>query len=237
MKPTVRSRPGSARDARRPAGFTLIELLVAIGILAVVSVLAWRGLSEVALGRDRLAANMEDERAISQFLDQVRADTRRAAREEVVGGPAVVIAADGFSIVRTASVPGQAPRLQVIRYSLSDGHVVRATSPLLGTVGQLRHALSDGDGDGDGNGDDGGWSSVVLMGGVARLSSRAWIDRAGWTANMADLRNAYAKDLAIPTVPGSLPGPLPRSTTGLQIDVLPSGAPGPLTRLYLLGES
>jgi prepilin-type N-terminal cleavage/methylation domain-containing protein len=73
-------------------GFTLIELMIAIAILAVVAILAWRGLDQIMRGRDKVASAMEDERVFAQMFDQMRIDARLAATDDEAGQPAIGVA-------------------------------------------------------------------------------------------------------------------------------------------------
>ena len=118
MKPTVRSERRRRSGAR---GFTLIELLVAIAILAVIAVLSWRGLDQIIRGRQTITNAMEDERVFAQLFDQMRIDARQAASDDETGPGGGVgqrqcvadRAADGCC-------RATAPRLQVVRYRMSE---------------------------------------------------------------------------------------------------------------------
>src|ERR1700712_825116 len=134
------------RGSRGSRGFTLIEMLVAIAILAVIAVLSWRGLDQIMRGRTTITNAMEDERVVAQLFDQMRIDARQAATDDEAGQAAVAIGRNGLQIVRGVYAQGMAPRLQVVRCSLTDsGRVMRFASPPLGNVGEVRRALSASD--------------------------------------------------------------------------------------------
>jgi general secretion pathway protein J len=204
-------------------------MLVAIAILAVIAVLSWRGLDQIMRGRTTITNAMEDERVVAQLFDQMRIDARQAATDDEAGQAAVTVGGNSLQIVRGVYTAGAPPRLQVIRYQLTDGRVVRFASPPLGNVGEVRRALSAG------NGAD-GWSAIPLMGGVTTFATRAYVPKTGWTTRMNDVTAQITENdnnLKVPQLGNS---PLPRAVTGVQIAV---GAPNlelPITRVFLIGE-
>jgi general secretion pathway protein J len=119
--------------------------------------------------------------------------------------------------------------LQVVRYRLSSGRIVRYASPPLENVGEVRRALSSGD-----TAD--GWSAVPLMGGVGSLATRVYIPQKGWTTRMADVLsqiNDNDNNLKVPQLGNA---PLARAVSGIQVAV---GAPNlsvPIRRVFLVGE-
>ncbi|MFM0329277.1 PulJ/GspJ family protein [Paraburkholderia strydomiana] len=225
MKTTVRS------DRRRRAGahgFTLIELLVAIAIMAVIAVLSWRGLDQIIRGRQTITNAMEDERVFAQLFDQMRIDARQAASDDESGQPAVSLAGGGLQIVRQLTLPGSAPRLQVVRYRVTEGRVIRYASPPLASVGDLRSALRGGESE--------GWTGLPLMGGVGAISARLYVPRVGWTTQMKDVQGAITEadnNLKVPQLGNA---PLPRSVTGLEVSVGAKSLARPITRVFLIGE-
>ncbi|CAD6543988.1 hypothetical protein LMG28727_04208 [Paraburkholderia kirstenboschensis] len=225
MKTTVRS------ERRRRAGahgFTLIELLVAIAIMAVIAVLSWRGLDQIIRGRQTITNAMEDERVFAQLFDQMRIDARQAASDDESGQPAVALAGGGLQIVRQLTLPGSAPRLQVVRYRVTEGRVIRYASPPLASVGELRSALRGGEGE--------GWTGLPLMGGVGAISARLYVPRVGWTTQMKDVQGAITEadnNLKVPQLGNA---PLPRSVTGLEVSVGAKSLARPVTRVFLIGE-
>ncbi|MFM0741884.1 prepilin-type N-terminal cleavage/methylation domain-containing protein [Paraburkholderia xenovorans] len=225
MKTTVRSERRRRSGAR---GFTLIELLVAIAIMAVIAVLSWRGLDQIIRGRQTITNAMEEERVFAQLFDQMRIDARQAASDDEAGQAAISVSGNVLQIVRELQLPGAAPRLQVVRYRVSEGRVVRYASPPLGTVGDLRRALRGGEGD--------GWSALPLMSGVGAISARMYVPRVGWTIQMKDVQGAITEadnNLKVPQL-GS--APLPRSVTGLEVSVGAKSLARPVVRVFLVGE-
>lgn len=69
----ARSSPGRPRSPRA-TGFTLIELLVAITLMAIVSVISWRGLDAIARVRDALEQRAEQTDALLRLLGQLERD-------------------------------------------------------------------------------------------------------------------------------------------------------------------
>lgn len=225
MKTIVRSERRRRSGAR---GFTLIELLVAIAILAVIAVLSWRGLDQIIRGRQTITTAMEDERVFAQLFDQMRIDVRQAASDDESGQAAVSVSGSVLQIVRQMVLPETAPRLQVVRYRISDGRVIRYASPPLGNVGELRRALRGGEGE--------GWTAVPLMGGVGAISARLYVPKVGWTTEMKDVQSAITEadnNLKVPQL-GS--APLPRSVTGLEVSIGAKSLARPVTRVFLVGE-
>ncbi|AOJ00454.1 general secretion pathway protein GspJ [Burkholderia mayonis] len=242
MKPAVRSerraprgRPpqgrrraflgGAPRDVR---GFTLIEMMIAITILAVIAILSWRGLDQIIRGREKVSAAMEDERVFSQMFDQMRIDARRAATDDEAGQPAVRVAGDTLQIVRELDAPGAAPRLQVVRYRISNGRVVRYASPPIGDVNALRDAVRGGDTE--------GWSSVPLMRGVGMINARLYVPKVGWTTSMPDADSALEQNNNALKVPLLGNAPPPRAVTGLEVSIGATSLRVPITRIFLIGE-
>ncbi|WP_322031586.1 prepilin-type N-terminal cleavage/methylation domain-containing protein [Paraburkholderia sp. J76] len=223
------ARCDRVRAASSARGFTLIELLVAIAIMAVVAILSWRGLDEIVRGRETITRAMAQERVFAQMFDQMRIDLREAASDDEAGGVAVSLEGGALQIVRAFAVPpGAAPRLQVVRYRVTGGQVVRYASPPLANLGELRRALRGGEG--------GNWAALPMMSGVSAINARLYVPKTGWTANMADVRSQIAgnnNDLKVPQLGNA---PLPRSVTGVQVSVGSHSLEQPVTRVFLVGE-
>jgi len=115
-------RPHGAalRGAR---GFTLLELLVAITILALIAVFSWRGLDQVVRTREVLAQQQAVLDAGQRLFARLARDINRARAVEVDASGRVV-----FSV----PVPGQAARVTLVEYVLSDGRLLRRDAGGLG---------------------------------------------------------------------------------------------------------
>jgi general secretion pathway protein J len=210
------------------AGFTLIEMLVAIALLAVVAVLSYRGLDAIVRSRETLTAHMSSERAMSQLFAQMSVDMRNAARDDELGQPPVRVGGGMLQIVRHLRLAGAAPRLQVVRYRDVDRRVVREISPAITTIGQLRTALNGPAGD--------NWYSLALADQVEDFGSQAWVPDHGFTSDMGIARDQLDADVKAPTIPQAGNGPLPRSVTGVAVEVRLHGSPAPIRRVLLVGE-
>ncbi|RQH06139.1 PulJ/GspJ family protein [Paraburkholderia dinghuensis] len=227
----VKGAEGAKRTlrARRARGFTLIELLVAIAILAVVAILSWRGLDQIMRGRETISRSMADERVFAQMFDQMRIDCRRAASDDEAGASAISLDGGALQIVRAFAVPpGAAPRLQVVRYRVVEGRVVRYASPPLANLGDLRRAMRGGE--------SGDWSALPMMSGVGSISARLFVPKIGWTSNMADVSSQLTANANGLRVPQLGVAPLPRSVTGLEVRVSAQSLQWPVTRVFLMGE-
>lgn len=219
----------STSREHRAAGFTLIELLVAIAILAVVAILSWRGLDQIVRGRDIVTHSMAEERVFAQMFDQMRIDARQAVSDDEAGAPAVSVDGGALQIVRAFAVPpGAPPRLQVVRYRVSNGQVVRYASPPLANLGELRRALRGGE--------SGTWSALPMMQGVGAIDARLYVPKEGWTSNMGEVRRQIAAGNNSVKVPQLGNAPVPRSVTGLEVSVAARSLARPVTRVFLVGE-
>ncbi|MEX3581940.1 MAG: prepilin-type N-terminal cleavage/methylation domain-containing protein [Burkholderia sp.] len=229
MKPIARSECRRSSGPRDSRGFTLIEMLIAITILAVLALLSWRGLDQVIRGRDLVEAVMEDERTFAQMFDQMRIDARRAVSDdETAGQPPVRVVGNALQIVRSFDTPGGPPRIQIVRYLISSGRVVRYASPPISDARVLRSMLADSSVD--------GWSSVPLMRNVGAITALVYVPKVGWTIDMPTADDALAKNNDALKQPIVGNGPPDRSVTGLEVGIGATSLHVPIKRVFLVGE-
>jgi general secretion pathway protein J len=70
---------------RQQSGLTLIELIVAVALLALLTVMAYRGLESMTRANDRAVAETERWRATMLLLERIGADVSQPARRTVRG--------------------------------------------------------------------------------------------------------------------------------------------------------
>ncbi len=111
-----------ATTRRRQAGFTLIEVMVAIMLMAIVSLMAWRGLDSIARASAHLEDSTEQGAALLRALNQLERDIalHSAIREEtgLPIGDEPIRAGDslppGLALKRLSEIP---LRLDIVRAS------------------------------------------------------------------------------------------------------------------------
>ena len=160
-------------------GFTLIEVMVAILLMAVVSLIAWRGLDSVTRADQHLQASTEQTEALLRVLNQLQRDlslrasvelnapnTAQEQADKAAGLAAVTVRSSdskGFrlDVIRSAPVAGDG--LQRVRWWLKGDSLYRAAA-----APRQRYPLpaaKDG---------------VVVLTGVSDLQVRVWEADKGW---------------------------------------------------------
>ncbi len=175
------------RPLRSQAGFTLIEVLVALALMALVSLMAWRGLANVSGARERIEEQAEDIDAIVRTLGQMTRDV-----ELSYGGPAfepagldAVAYSSGLRLLRRAS---GGPVFEILRPD-PDGNGLwqrvqwQVRKDGLWRASGASAARSPLPAAGDG---------ILLLPGVQALKLRAWVPGTGWVDADASLAAAPA---------------------------------------------
>jgi len=218
---------------KRRRGFTLVELLVAIGILAMVAVLGWRGLDGIVRARVALTADMETTRGMQLAFAQMQSDCEHLAGTDVMARRATLQWDTGrLTLVRKAYVENEPSRLQVVSYRVADGQLLRRESPGtrdLAQVEQLWQAmLTDAPAENA--------PSVVLQTGVAAMAVQGWLNGA-WRDNLNQSGNAQdGQDgqSGPPLQPTPPPGEIVLPT-GVRVALTVQGLGQPMLKAFLLG--
>lgn len=199
---------------KRARGFTLVELLVAIGILAMVAVLGWRGLDGIVRARVALTEQMEMTRGMQLAFAQMQSDCEHAADATLLGSRPFLLQADNrLTLVRTVFNENEPARLQVIAYRLVNGQLMRRESNTTRDLVELdalwQASISDID----------PTPPVILQGGVQSMGVLVWQNN-GW------------QQQPVATAQGGVPSAI----TGLQVVLAVRNFPQPLTKSFLLGS-
>ncbi|NWN63685.1 type II secretion system protein GspJ [Pseudomonas allii] len=155
-------------------GFTLIEVMVAIMLMAVVSLIAWRGLDSVTHADQHLQASTEQTEVLLRALNQMQRDISLRASVELTppdttqteGLAAVTVRSSdskGFRLDVIRSAPMAGDGLQRVRWWLKGDALYRAAAPARDRY--PLPAAKDG---------------VVVLTGVSDLQVRVWEADKGW---------------------------------------------------------
>ena len=120
--------------ARRPcrcSGFTLVEVLVALLILAVMSVMAWRGVDGMARARDVTQSVMERGMRLNTVVEQFEQDLASVYDT----GAVPPLAFDGATLRLARLADGG---VQMVAWQLRGSQLQRWAGPVVTTVGALQ---------------------------------------------------------------------------------------------------
>jgi general secretion pathway protein J len=157
------------RSLQTGRGFTLIELLVAITVLALVSLIAWRGLDSLVHTRERLLPENEDVRALLVAFGQMERDLAQLASPIFVPLASAPLVAHNeaparLRILRMVAAGGTTA-LQAVIYELRGGRLLRLSSAPLTTIGPTRAETL---------------TEIPLLSGVQEIRLRVWQQGQGW---------------------------------------------------------
>jgi general secretion pathway protein J len=244
------------RTRKRSRGFTLVELLVAIGILAIVAVLGWRGLDAIVRARVSLNSDLEQTRGLQLAFSQMQSDGQNIVDAANIGNRTIIASQPGiFSLVRMSYSEGQPPRVQVVTYRLRDGVLSRTESTPTRDLIALDAAWSAAMNDAD------NLQRVVLKTDVETMSIRSWVTNGtawrsgtdaptttttgttGTSTTTSSQGTTTSSGQTTQTSPGQQ-GTSAATTaatnvplTGLEVSLKLREQPGPLLKVFLLGAA
>lgn len=144
--------------SRRHGGFTLLEILVAIAILAIMSVMAYRGVSEARIAVENAGVHMdrlrEVQRAMNVLVNDFRTLAPRPVREPIGDGFRAALRRDPNAVTLVElshagwSNGAGTPRgtVQRVSYRLEEHTLIRdnwnVTDPTLANVPVARRLLN-----------------------------------------------------------------------------------------------
>jgi general secretion pathway protein J len=222
----------------RQQGLTLVELLVAIGVLAFVAVLGWRGLDAITRARAALNADLEQTRGLQLAFAQLQADCANAVDTITLDGRSpLAVNADRVTIARRVQLDAQPGKLQLVTWRLRNGVLTREESPSTRDLTQLNQYWQFAAA--------GGAGPVTLRSGLRAMDLRVWTDDGrGWRSwtQAQSLAAPSGQSAAAPmTSRGALMNPGAGTTamqtpwSGLEVSLQIQGNAAPMTKVFMLG--
>jgi general secretion pathway protein J len=115
----------------RDQGFALIEILVAMTIMALVGLMAWRGMDALIMGRDVIDRRANQDAVYTQLVNQFERDCQFILRADVLGTNPLSAGAKNIWWIRQLQVDNR-DAWMIVGYGVTPAGLQRWTSaPLL----------------------------------------------------------------------------------------------------------
>ena len=112
---------------RHACGFTLIEMMVALVIMAMIGLMAWRGLDGLVRGKERLEAHAEQRRDLQYALTLLDRDCLSMVIDDQVSQPVALGSRSVWWLRNDAN--GGMPAWQIVGYRSQTDGLYRLLSP------------------------------------------------------------------------------------------------------------
>ena len=225
----------------RQRGLTLVELLVAIGVLAFVAVLGWRGLDSITRARAALNTELDQTRGLQLAFAQLQTDCANAVDAIMLDGRSpLAVSADRITIARRVQLDAQPGKLQLVTWRLRNGVLTREESPATRDLTQLDQYWQFAAA--------GGASPVTLRSGLRTMDLRVWTDDGRGWRSWTQVQSPSSLSSPAPAAPaltsrGALMNPAAGTTatqttwSGLEVSLQIEGNPAPMTKVFMLGAT
>lgn len=127
----MRLRPHTALPARHLRGFTLVEVLVALFIMAVLAMMAWRGIDALVRSRDGAQGNAQQILLLSTTVNQWEQDLAQLQRTP--GVPALKFDGAALRLTRRAK-----DGMVLVVWMMQGDTLYRWASPATSRVAELQ---------------------------------------------------------------------------------------------------
>ena len=125
----MRYRTSSSKS--NPGGFTLVELLVALTLLALMSLLTWRGLDAVIRSRDAATTTQDRTMTIAATLGQLAVDLRNTSPQQII---VPELGSNNLIFTRLVADSAGAQREARVQWKLLNGQLIRSTQEVDGST-------------------------------------------------------------------------------------------------------
>lgn len=160
-----------------------MELLVAITLLAVIAVIAWRGLDAMTRGSERLTDHDARLDSLKMLYGQFQADCERLASPDALQASPVEVGPNLLLLVRDRRDEGYPGAWQAVAYRIEGNTVIRTAGPLSDQRDAVLSSLQTLRQGGVGT------QARVMVTQAQGLAARVWIEPEGWQADAGRVRS------------------------------------------------